>query len=67
MQLVSEKRGRNGLFVLGFEGLIITGFSEAANDIVNLLDQARVEDRCRTKWRFDGSFEAFHISKKLIF
>lgn len=29
MQLVSEKRGRNGLLVLGFEGLIRTGFSEA--------------------------------------
>jgi len=49
MQLGSEKRGRNGLFVLGFEGLIRTGFSEAANDIVNLLDQAQVEDRCCIK------------------
>jgi hypothetical protein len=49
MQLVSEKRGRNGLFVLGFDGLIRTGFSEATNDVVNLLDQAQAEDKYRIK------------------
>jgi hypothetical protein len=49
MQLVSEKRGRNGLFVLEFEGLTRTGFSEPTNYVVNLLDQAQGEDRCRIK------------------
>jgi len=47
MQLVFEKRGRRSLFILGFEGLIRTSFNEATNDVVNLVDQAKVEDRCR--------------------
>ena len=51
MQLVFEKRGRRSLFILGFEGLIRTSFNEATNDVVNLVDQAKVEDRCRLNWR----------------
>jgi hypothetical protein len=47
MQSVSIWKTWKKGFLLGFEGLTRSSFSEANNYVVNLLDQAQVEDRYR--------------------